>query len=522
MNITDLSVHQSIIRYLQEQGITQLTDIQAKTIPHLVSHRGDVHGQAQTGTGKTLAFLLPLLERVLASSSSRVTGLVVSPTRELALQIAEVAQPLAHTVGASVVTVYGGVSIEDQMRKLRKGADIVIGTPGRLRDHLSRGTLKLDKLKTLVLDEADIMLDMGFREEIEKILSYAPDNREIWLFSATVKEGITHIKQNYMHDPQSFAAQRQAVTSELTQQYFCVVPHKARVRAICRFIEAANDFYGLIFCQTKLLTQEVAEKLNRYGYHVGALHGDMTQKQRNVVTRKFRDKKLSVLVATDVAARGIDIQDITHVINYSFPEDHESYVHRIGRTGRAGKYGTAITFIDKKEMSVIRQVQKKFKVQIEPIDVPSTQDLIDNRVASIRDTLTRTARGDKDCPQLHDMIADMSDENVRSALYHVLYDQYIAPIASESISSMSAEEVKSEFATKELSLSVGSLDGVDRHQVTSHILSHAGVSEKQLKKVRVIQRKTFIDVPSRIAESVKKAVERTRLAGRTLRVHFVE
>ena len=523
MNITDLSIHQSIKQYLQENGITQLTAIQEQAIPKLLTDRGDAHGKAQTGTGKTLAFLIPLLERVLKSQQRGVKGLIVSPTRELALQISEVAQPLAKTVGLSVATVYGGVSIEDQIKKLKKGADIVIGTPGRIKDHLYRGTMKLSYLETLILDEADIMLDMGFREEIVEILQYTPKEREIWLFSATVKEGIDYIKNKYMNDPFIFDVKQKTVTTELTQQYFCVVQQKDRVRALSRFIEVADSFYGLVFCQTKVLTQDVAEKLNRYGYKVGALHGDMSQSQRNVITKKFRNKQLHILVATDVAARGIDIQDLTHVVNFSFPEDHESYVHRIGRTGRAGKEGTAITFIDKKDLSLIRRIQKKFKISIEPVDVPTIDDVIQNRMQTIQQFVARsTDNAHPQYQQLQELVNSLSEDQVRSTLYAVLYQRYIEPIARESISSMSEQDINNELKTQELSLTVGSLDGVDREQVKKHVLRVANISARQLKKVRVIQRKTFIEVAADVARTVQKALHNSRVGGRTVRAHMVD
>ncbi len=325
-----------------------------------------------------------------------------------------------------------------------------------------------------------------------------------------------------MSDPQVFSVKQRAATTELTQQYVCVVPQKARVRAISRFIEVAEDFYGLIFCQTKLLTQEVAEKLNRYGYRVGALHGDMTQNQRNVVIRNFRNKKIRILVATDVAARGIDIQDLTHVINYSFPEDHESYIHRVGRTGRAGKQGTAITFIEKRDLPLIRRIQNKFKVDIQPIAVPQAQDLVQQRIATVRDYMQRAQTSHKACEPLRDVIDEFSDERVRELLYITLYDQYIAPITREDIPSMSVKEIESELNTRELALSIGAQDGVDRNTIKKHILREANISADQLKKVRVIQRKTFIEVAAGSAESIKKALRGTSIAGMPVRVRIMD
>jgi len=522
MHIQQLSIHASIAQYLEQQGITQLTDIQERVIPHLLEHVSDVHGQAQTGTGKTLTFLIPLIERLLTSSRS-ANALVVSPTRELALQIAEVAQPLAQAAGLSVVSVYGGVPIDRQIRELKKGADIIIGTPGRLRDHLTRATLRLSNLTTLVLDEADIMLDMGFREEIEEILSYTPQNREIWLFSATVKEGISYLTRTYMSSPQTFAAHQRATTTELTQQYVCTVPHKYRVKAIARFIEVNNDFYGLIFCQTKLLTQEVADALNRYGYRVGALHGDMSQNQRQTVTDKFRQGKLSILVATDVAARGIDIRDITHVINHSLPEDQESYVHRVGRTGRAGKRGTAITFIDKRDIPSVQRIQKKFGVIITPIDVPSVDDVIQHRMAHMQERVyTQTEADQSMCQPLYELVYNLSEDQARHALYHLLYRRYIAPVYKERIPAISAEEVAAQLETCEIALSIGLHHDISRDQVKSHILQQTGISRRDMKKVRVIQRKSFIEVPKQLGHHVEQKLHKSQLAGIPVRARCID
>ena len=348
----DLNLSPESQQTLEKLGFTEPTEIQAKAIPLLLSKPMDFHGQAQTGTGKTLAFGLPLLQRIDAQDRS-TQALVVAPTRELALQICDSLKPFAQAAQISIVTIYGGSPMEEQVRALKRGVQVVIGTPGRLNDHLRRKTLNIGAIKTLVLDEADIMLDMGFREEVEEILKHAPENREIWLFSATVKSGISDLISGYMRDTQTVKVAKKTADAATVKQFYCSVPIRQRLPALQRFIESAPDFYGFVFCQTKILTSEIAEQLIRAGYNVGALHGDLSQAQRNLVIKRFKNKEISIVIATDVAARGIDIANLTYVVNYSLPEDLESYVHRIGRTGRAGKTGVAISFIGRSESRTV-------------------------------------------------------------------------------------------------------------------------------------------------------------------------
>lgn len=379
-NFLDLGLEPKIQSTLDSLGFTIPTEIQQKAIPLLIkSERIDFHGQAQTGTGKTLAFGIPLLHKIDASKKF-TQALIVAPTRELALQICESIKKVAQNSGISIEPVYGGMSMDEQMRLLKRGVHIVVGTPGRLNDHLRRGTLSLAQSHTLVLDEADIMLDMGFRDEVDEILRFTPKDRQIWLFSATVKTGINDLIRQHMKDTVSVRVSKQQIANQSTKQFFCVMPSRSRLQALCRFIESEPDFYGFIFCQTKILTSEVTEKLMQRGYKVGSLHGDMSQSQRNLIIKRFKQNNLKIVVATDVAARGIDIADLTHVVNYSMPEDHESYIHRIGRTGRAGKEGIAITFINKNDVKVIQMIQRKFNVLINPIDVPSMGIIIQSRV----------------------------------------------------------------------------------------------------------------------------------------------
>lgn len=508
---------------LDTLGFTEPTEIQQKAIPVLLGDKAvDFHGQAQTGTGKTLAFGIPLLHRI--DRTQRITqALVVAPTRELAVQIYESLLPFAKALSLSIEPIYGGMSMEEQIRALRKGVHIVVGTPGRLNDHLRRKTLSLANIKTVVLDEADIMLDMGFKEEVEEILTFAPENREIWLFSATVKEGIAALMNEYMKNTQSVRISKKNIGTAQVAQYYCVVPHRSRLNALCRIIEAASDFYGFVFCQTKMLTSEIAEELTKRGYAVGGLHGDMSQAQRNAVIKKFKSKEIAIVVATDVAARGIDVANLTHVVNYSLPEDHESYVHRIGRTGRAGKEGTAITFVNRSEIRLVEMVKRKFMVKIDPMEVPSRNDIIKGRVNQAQTYVAACAqRTTQTHAELQGLLHAYSDEQLRSLLGAVLEDKFLASILNEDEITFTPAVVADDNGCQELVMAVGSDDGVDRDKVIDFLVKTNLVTADQIRKIRVIKRRTFIELPREVVPGLLNALKLSMLAGRRVRLAVVE
>lgn len=522
-----------ILNKLAEVGFTEPTKIQAEVIPLLLSRdRVDMHGQAQTGTGKTLAFGLPLMQRV--SPDEKVTqALVVAPTRELANQIAESIAPFAKVMGVSFCTVYGGASMTDQIRSLKKGAHIVVGTPGRLNDHLSRGTLKLDNLKTLILDEADIMLDLGFREEVEEILNFAPREREIWLFSATVKQGISDLMRKHMKEPVSVSVSREQVGSSSTKQYYCVMPMSHRLSALCRFVEASPDFYGFVFCQTKVLTSEVAEQLVRRGYRVGALHGDMSQSQRNAVLKKFRDREYAIVVATDVAGRGIDVQDLTHVINFSLPEDYESYVHRTGRTGRAGKEGIAITFVNNHQVRELKTIEKKFSILIQPITVPSRDEIVQGRLLKASEYLANVQDGSgidaRFQPSLKGVTGQLDETQMARIVEFLIYDKFLKAVVHEDrLDEISARQSSSSASTvedsrfQELMFFVGSEDGLSQDEIRDHILQNGSIAAEVITKIRMIKRRTFVHVQTEFAPQIVTALRDTSLAGRKMSARMVE
>lgn len=345
---------------LKALGFTKPTEIQEKVITILLKNpKTDLHAQAQTGTGKTLAFGIPLLQSIDTKLKS-VQGLIIAPTRELVLQIYESLKDVSRGTNILIEPIYGGMPIERQITNIRRGAQIIVGTPGRLNDHLRRKTLSLKSVKILILDEADIMLDMGFKEEIDNILNHTPKDRAIWLFSATVMSGIKQLIKSHMHNVISIKGTEKGIVSSQVKQYYCIVQMRKRIEATARFIEAAPGFYGIIFCQTKILTTEVFEELASKSFRANCLHGDMKQTLRNHVIKGFRNKDFNILIATDVAARGIDVSDLTHVINFSIPDEHENYIHRIGRTGRAGKEGIAITFVSlSAKLNIINYIWRK-------------------------------------------------------------------------------------------------------------------------------------------------------------------
>jgi ATP-dependent RNA helicase DeaD len=521
-NFKDLHLLPEIQRALDELGFTEPTEIQKKAIPLLLAApKVDFHGQAQTGTGKTLAFGLPLLQKIDASKHA-TQALVVAPTRELAIQIAESISAAAKYLRIKIAVIYGGASMEEQIRQLKQGAQIVVGTPGRLNDHLRRKTLQLAQVKTLVLDEADIMLDMGFKEEVDEILKYAPVDREIWLFSATVKTGIKQLMDAHMKETVSVRISKTAVGTGKTKQYFCVVPFRARLGALARFIESTPDFYGFIFCQTKMLTGEIAEQLLKRGYNVGALHGDMSQAQRNAVIKRFKSQDLSIVVATDVAARGIDVSDLTHVINYSIPEDLESYVHRIGRTGRAGKEGTAITFINKTEVRSIQFIQRKFQVVIDPIDIPTVEHIVKVRLKSAAQYITdlENAQPLPYFKQVQELLAKTPESSLRLITAHAIYDKFLKTIDMEEVPYTHLDKVDSEQQLQEVCLSVGTDDGISQEDVREFILATKAIQENQIQSIRVIKRRSFIKLSGDCSPELMNALRGLSLGGRKVHANL--
>ncbi|MDH5785925.1 MAG: DEAD/DEAH box helicase [Chromatiales bacterium] len=386
---SELGLGAPILKALDEIGYETPSPIQAETIPYLLAGR-DVLGQAQTGTGKTAAFALPLLSRIdLSRNEPQV--LVLAPTRELAIQVAEAFQRYAHHLkGLHVMPIYGGQDYRTQLKQLQRGVHVVVGTPGRVMDHMRRGTLKLDGLNALVLDEADEMLRMGFIDDVEWVLSETPPERQIALFSATMPEEIRRITKKYLNDPAVITIKVKTTTAETIRQRYWFVSGLHKLDALTRILEA-EEFDGIIvFVRTKIATEELAEKLQARGHAAAALNGDIPQQMREKIVDALKSGKLDIIVATDVVARGLDVPRISHVINYDVPHDTESYVHRIGRTGRAGRKGDAILFIAPREKRMLFAIEKATRQKIEEMQLPTTEVINDKRIASFKQKITDT------------------------------------------------------------------------------------------------------------------------------------
>ncbi len=389
VQFSDLGLSENVLESLQVIGYETPSPIQAAIIPHLLNHR-DVIGQAQTGTGKTAAFALPLLSQIdVRRKETQV--LVLTPTRELAIQVAEAFQGYAsHIKGFHVAPIYGGQDYGVQIRALKRGLHVVVGTPGRVTDHMRRGTLKLGGLKALVLDEADEMLRMGFVEEVEWVLEQTPDNRQICLFSATMPKVIRRIAQKYLNKPEEVTIKVKTTTAENIRQRYWLVSGSHKLDALTRILEAETFDGVIIFVRTKTATVELADKLRARGYAAAELNGDIIQKQRERTVNQLKKGALDIVVATDVAARGLDVQRVSHVINYDIPYDAEAYVHRVGRTGRAGRSGDAILFVAPRERRMLNTIERATKQKMEMMQLPSTEVINNKRIATFKQRITDT------------------------------------------------------------------------------------------------------------------------------------
>lgn len=396
MTFEELGVREDILKAITEMGYASPMPVQEKVIPHLLNENSDVVALAQTGTGKTAAFGLPVLQRI-DTKLKRPQALILSPTRELCLQIgSDLADYSKYIDNLKVLPVYGGSSIESQIRALKEGVQIIVATPGRLIDLIKRNTVKMEHVHTVILDEADEMLNMGFVDDINEILSNVPENRKMLLFSATMPTEIAKIAKNYMHDPQEFVIGTRNEGAENVRHIYYLVQARDKYLALKRIADHNPNIYGIIFCRTKRDTQEIADKLIEDGYNADSLHGDLSQAQRDTVMKKFRERNLQLLVATDVAARGLDVNDLTHVINYGIPDDIATYTHRSGRTGRAGKTGISVAIIHSKEKSKIRLIEKRIGKTFEHLEVPKPQQIIEKQLYNLADKIEKVKVDDEE------------------------------------------------------------------------------------------------------------------------------
>lgn len=429
MTFEELGVRDDLLRAIDELGFINPMPVQERVIPHLLHAEGDVVALAQTGTGKTAAFGLPVLQRI-DTTAEYTQALILSPTRELCLQIGgDLTDFSKYIPSMKVLPVYGGSSIESQIRALRKGVQVIVATPGRLMDLIRRGVVKLDKVHTVILDEADEMLNMGFVDDINEILEHVPTDRKMLLFSATMPNEIARIAKRYMNNPEEFVIGTRNEGAENVKHIYYLVHARDKYLALKRIADSNPNVYGIIFCRTRRETQEIADQLIQDGYNADALHGELSQGQRDMVMKKFRDRVLRLLVATDVAARGLDVSDLTHVINYGLPDDTATYTHRSGRTGRAGKTGISIAIIHSRERSKLREIEKKIGKSFERNDVPSPRYIIEKQLYNLADRIERVEVNDeameKYLPGISRKLGWLSEEDLLKRVFSLEFNRLL-------------------------------------------------------------------------------------------------
>jgi ATP-dependent RNA helicase DeaD len=495
-----LGLSESTLKALKKKGFEEPTPIQEKVIPLFLKGECDIIGQAQTGTGKTTAFGAPIIEKI-PEKSGKVQAIILTPTRELAIQVSEELNSIKGDKKLHIVPIYGGQSMTQQLRALKLGVDIVVGTPGRVIDHLERKSLNLADIAYFVLDEADEMLNMGFIDEIKEILKATGPDKRMLFFSATMPKAILGIVKKYMQNYEHISIEEELVT-DLTEQIYFEVKENDKFEALCRIIDIEDEFYGLIFCRTKTDTGQLAQKLGDRGYSADALHGDLSQQEREKILNKFRKQKLNILVATDVAARGIDIIELTHVINYSLPQDPDSYVHRIGRTGRAGKQGTAITFVTSTEYRRLTYIKKTSKSDMKKGRLPEIKDVIKAKRSRVKAELESTIKAEEygDCLEMSEkLLEEFPAEKILAALLKYAFKEQFDESMYAEISDSSYVDRKGKTR---LFIAMGKADGMTPDKLCEFMQEETGESDLKIMDAEIFPHFSFVTVPFAQAEAL--------------------
>jgi ATP-dependent RNA helicase DeaD len=514
IKFSDLGLSDNILNALNKKGFEAPTPIQEQVIPLLLGSDKDIIGQAYTGTGKTAAFGIPLIEN-LSAESQTIQALIMTPTRELAIQVAEEIHSIKGEKKLKIIPFYGGQSIQLQMKHLKKGVHIIVGTPGRLLDHLRRKSLKLNNIEYCILDEADEMLNMGFLEDVEAILQHMPTEKRMLLFSATMPQAIMKIAQKYMQNCTTVKIQKKQLTVAQTDQIYFEVSYADRFEALCRIIDIEPEFYGLIFCRTKVDTDSVASRMLDRGYDVDALHGDLSQPQREKIMTKFKKRRINILVATDVAARGLDVQDLTHVINYALPQDPEAYVHRIGRTGRAGKQGTAITFITPVEYRKLQFIQQKTKTTIRKDQLPKIRQVIRAKKFKIIQEVEEIIKSELYSDYLvmaEKLLQTNEPEQIIAALFkHAYKDE----LDKSQYNEIRGGQKKIQGETR-LFIAKGRKHGMTHKKLIQFITTNASVKPSKIQDISIQDSFSFISTPFHEAENILNAFNNERKGKRPM------
>jgi len=544
----ELGLDANLVKATDALGFVNPTPIQEKAIPVLLSGTKDLIGLAQTGTGKTAAFGLPLLQ-LIDALQRYPQALVVCPTRELCMQIvSEVELFKKFLAGVNVVAVYGGASIGLQIRDLKRGVQIVVATPGRLIDLIERKAINLEQIKYVVLDEADEMLNMGFKDDIEFILENTPKREATWLFSATMPSEIKRVSKRYMKEPfEVTVGKMNTANKSIDHQYFIVNAHH-KYEALKRLIDFNPGIYGIIFTRTKIDAQNIAEKLTRDGYDIDALHGDLTQQQRDKVMGEFRDKTLQLLVATDVAARGIDVKEITHVINYELPDDIEVYTHRSGRTGRAGSTGICMSIVHPKDTYKIRSIEKMVQASFHKLELPSGKDVCRKQFYAVMDKLLQADISNDNyktyLPMLQEKFADVTKEEVLTRVAAMEFDRFLKYYENAEDLNLREQrrerrEVKdmpeqgrrrerdtcyrpvkySDGDTTRLFINLGTKDGFYKASFLQFILDMSDLKKEVLGRIDMKEMNSWVEVDNKVAHQMIKAIDGKNYRGRRIRMN---
>ena len=538
-SFNDLALSEAVLKAVQSIGYETPSPIQAQIIPFVMAGR-DVLGQAQTGTGKTAAFAMPILTRIDINQKDP-QALVLAPTRELAIQVAEAFQSYAaHIKGFHVLPIYGGQDYTTQLRQLNRGAHVVVGTPGRVMDHMRRGTLKLNQLKTLVLDEADEMLRMGFIDDVEWILEQTPSTRQTALFSATMPTEIRKIAQKYLNNPEQVTIKVKTTTAANIRQRYWFVSGLHKMDALTRILEAENFDGMIIFVRTKTATIEVAEKLEARGFSASAINGDMSQALRERAIDNLKTGKLDILIATDVAARGLDVDRITHVVNYDIPYDTESYVHRIGRTGRAGRTGDAILFVSPREKRLLANIEQATKQKVEEMQLPSTEFINNARVNRFKQRITDTLAAEElsfytQLINQYQVEHDVPAVDVAAALAKLL--QGNTPLLMKEVTKKPRKDADEKSHGKDrdrdrgpkrergragavemelFRIEVGHSDGVKPGNIVGAIANETGIDGDHIARIKIEEHYSTVELPAGMPKDLFQALKKVRVVGKTL------
>lgn len=533
----DLGLNDHLLQAITDLGFETPSEVQDKAIPILLESETDLVALAQTGTGKTAAFGFPMLQKI--DIDSRTTqGLILSPTRELCLQITnEMKQYGKYCKGLNVVAIYGGSSITDQAREVKRGAQIIVATPGRMKDMISRRLVDISKIQYSVLDEADEMLNMGFKEDITDILSHTPEDKNTWLFSATMPPEVARIAKKFMKSPQEITVgNKNESTSNVSHEYY-LVNARDRYQALKRLSDANPDIFSVIFCRTKRDTQKVAENLIEDGYSAGALHGDLSQNQRDLVMKSFRNQQIQMLVATDVAARGIDVDDITHVINYQLPDEPEVYTHRSGRTGRAGKTGISMVIVSKSEVRKIRGIERIINKKFEKKEIPDGSDICEVQLMSLANKIHNTEINheiDKHLTSINELFADTDKDELIKKFFSVEFTRFYnyynksknLNVAEGSFDRDGGRDGGRDFGGKNDStryfINVGSKDGFDWMKLKDFLKEQLELGRDDVFKVEVKDSFSFFNTENELKEKVLAFFTDFKHEGRFVNVEVSE